>query len=286
MTGYRIDEAMGARFSELIYFEGTNAETARQVRASFAAVRGVRFEIFVRSKNGREWWLDTDAQALLDARGTLRGWACIQTDVTAEVLKREATLRDQKRVLTMIEGGNIGTWELDATTNSVDTNSVFLASIGHPRPEHDLTLEWLRNLYHPDDRAASDHGIQEIVAGRTDLYRAQHRLNTRQGSWKWFLSAVGVVERAADAKPLRMFGVQFDITEQKLGEEQLRAAKEAAEAANVGAGALMRAAAALESAALEGAVASHEIESLHEAWRDLQRHPKVEPFVKNGSRVA
>jgi CheY-like chemotaxis protein/HPt (histidine-containing phosphotransfer) domain-containing protein len=57
-------------------------------------------------------------------------------------------------------------------------------------------------------------------------------------------------------------------------------------AANVGAGALMRAATALECAALEGAVATHEIESVHTAWRDLRRHPKVEPFVKNGSRVA
>jgi hypothetical protein len=232
MTGYSIGEVMGARVSELIYFDGTNADTVRQVRAAFAAVRGVRFEILVRSKNGREWWLDTDAQPLLDARGTLRGWACIQTDVTAEVLKREATRRDQKRVLTMIEGGNIGTWELDSTTNLVEANSVFLASIGHPAQERELNLEWLRNLYHPDDRAASDHGIQEIVSGRTDLYRAQHRMRTREGSFKWFLSAVGVVERAADAKSLRMFGVQFDITEQKLGEEMLRAAKEAAEAAN------------------------------------------------------
>jgi hypothetical protein len=48
----------------------------------------------------------------------------------------------------------------------------------------------------------------------------------------------------------------------------------------------MRAAAALESAALEGAVEAHEIESVHTAWRDLQRHPKVEPFVKKSSRVA
>jgi PAS domain S-box-containing protein len=232
MTGYGIGEVVGCRVSELIYFEATNADTVRQVRAAFAAVRGVRFEILVRSKNGREWWLDTDAQPLLDAGGTLRGWACIQTDVTAEVLKREATRRDQKRVLTMIEGGNIGTWELDSTTNLVEANPVFLASIGHPAQEQELNLEWLRELYHADDRDASEHGIREIVAGRTDLYRAEHRMRTSEGSWKWFLSAVGVVERAPDAKPLRMFGVQFDITEQKLAEVQLRAAKEAAEAAN------------------------------------------------------
>jgi signal transduction histidine kinase/CheY-like chemotaxis protein len=65
-----------------------------------------------------------------------------------------------------------------------------------------------------------------------DLYRGQQRLRTKDGTWKWFLSAVGVVERGPDGRPRRMFGVQFDITEQKRAEEQLRSAKEAAEAAN------------------------------------------------------
>jgi CheY-like chemotaxis protein/nitrogen-specific signal transduction histidine kinase/HPt (histidine-containing phosphotransfer) domain-containing protein len=41
-----------------------------------------------------------------------------------------------------------------------------------------------------------------------------------------------VVERGADGTLLRMFGVQFDVTEHMLAEEQLRVAKEAAEAAN------------------------------------------------------
>jgi two-component system sensor histidine kinase/response regulator len=220
MTGYDIGEIMGEKVSDLIYFEGTNTDTIRQVREAFAAVRGVRFEILVRSKNGREWWLDTDAQPLLDASGNLQGWACIQTDVTAEVLKREATRRDQNRVLTMIEGGNIGTWELDATTDAVEANPVFLASLGYPPQMQGLDLGWLRGLFHPDDRAANDRGIQDIVAGGTDLYRGQHRMRAQDGTWRWFLSAVGVVERAADGKPSRMFGVQFDITEHKLAEAE------------------------------------------------------------------
>src|SRR5580658_1293171 len=236
MTGYGLGEVLGEKVSDLIYFEGTNLDTVRQVRAAFAAVRGARFEILVRSKNGREWWLDTDAQPLLDSRGNLRGWACIQTDVTGEVLKREATRRDQNRVLTMIEGGNIGTWELDATTNAIEANSVFFASLGYPPQMPGIDFEWLRELFHIDDRAANDRGVQDIVAGRTDLYRGQHRMRARDGTWKWFLSAVGVVERSADGKPSRIFGVQFDMTEHKLAEahaqEQLLAAKEAAEAAN------------------------------------------------------
>jgi diguanylate cyclase (GGDEF)-like protein/PAS domain S-box-containing protein len=220
MTGYAVTEAASQKTSDLLYFEGTDPETVHRVREAFAAARGVRFEVLVRSKDGREWWLDTDARPLFDDHGTLQGWVCIQADVTAEVQKREASRRNESRVLTMIQGGNIGTWEWDATTNLVETNAVFLSMLGFPASERSHSLEWLRGLYHEDDRPGSDRGIQEVVDGRTDLYRGQHRLRARDGSWRWVLGAVGVVERAPDGKPLRMFGVQLDITEHKLAEVQ------------------------------------------------------------------
>ncbi len=90
LTGYGIDEVVGRKTSDLIYFEGTDADTVARVRKSFGELRGARFEILVRSKDGREWWLDTDAQPLFDATGACCGWACIQTDVTGAVLAREA----------------------------------------------------------------------------------------------------------------------------------------------------------------------------------------------------
>jgi len=97
MTGYTADEVVGKKTSELIYFSGTNSETIQRVRASFAALRGIRFEVLVRSRNGREWWLDTDAQPLFDPQGRHQGWVCIQTDVTehrlAEEQRRLATER-------------------------------------------------------------------------------------------------------------------------------------------------------------------------------------------------
>ena len=220
MTGYSIAEASREKTSDLLYFDGTDPETVHRARAAFAVERGVRFEVLVRSKDGRQWWLDTDARPLFDSGGTLQGWVCIQADITAEVLKREASKRNESRVLTMIQGGNIGTWEWDASSNLVETNAVFLAMIGLPPSDHSHEMQWLRELYHEEDRPGNERGIQEVVDGRSDIYRAQYRLRAHDGSWRWFLGAVGVVGRSPDGKPLRMFGVQLDITEHKLAEAQ------------------------------------------------------------------
>ena len=54
MTGFTTAEAAGRRASELLFFDNTDAETIRRVRGAFAAERGIRFEIQVRSKDGRE----------------------------------------------------------------------------------------------------------------------------------------------------------------------------------------------------------------------------------------
>ena len=89
---------LGRRPSELLHFESSDPETKQRIRESFDAGRGLRFEILVRSKDGHEWWLDTDARPLLDAEGKLKGWVCIHADVTNEVLKREARKVSEQRI--------------------------------------------------------------------------------------------------------------------------------------------------------------------------------------------
>jgi PAS domain S-box-containing protein len=239
MTGYGVEEVLGRKTSELLYFDKTDGETVKSVREAFAAVRGIRFEILVRSKDGREWWLDTDAQPLLDEKGVLVGWACIQTDVTGEVRKREAMRRDQHLILMMIQAGNIGTWEWDAATDRIDINPVLASALGCESNTENLDLEWLLGLCHQQEREAYSRGIGAIIAGRTDAYRGEHRLRTADGNFKWFLCSVGIVDRGFNAKPLRMFGVQFDVTEHKVAAEQLRLAKEVAEAANLAKGSFL-----------------------------------------------
>jgi diguanylate cyclase (GGDEF)-like protein/PAS domain S-box-containing protein len=226
LTGYTLAEAKGRRVGDLLFFPRTDPETIRRLRGAFASGHGMRFEIQVCGKDGREWWLDTDARPLRDDQGAIKGWVCLHSDVTAEVRKREASRRNESRAQMIIEGGRIGTWEWDATTDMVETNSVFLTTLGLPGEDRIHGLEWLRDLCHPDDRPACDLAIREVIEGRSPMFRGHHRLRGKDGQWRWILGAGGVLERDAEGKPLRLYGVQFDITEHKLAEEQRRLASE------------------------------------------------------------
>ena len=96
-SGYTYAELHNRHFSEVMYYDGTSKETIKRMREAFAAARAIRFEILVRSKDGREWWLDTDAQPLLDENGALEGWVCIHADVTSKVETREAARAAERR---------------------------------------------------------------------------------------------------------------------------------------------------------------------------------------------
>ena len=226
MTGYTLEEAKGHRSSALLFQPRTDPEVVKRVRGAFNAGRGIRFEIVVRSKDGREWWLDTDAQPLRNEAGKVLGWVSVQADVTAEVRKRESSRRSDSRAQMMIQGGDIGTWEWDSLTQLVETNSVFMTSLGYSADDRFHNIEWLRELAHPDDRDSYEAAIRSVMEGRRAFFRGQHRLKARDGSWRWVMGAGGVLEQSQDGQPSRIFGVQFDITEHKRSEAQRQLANE------------------------------------------------------------
>jgi diguanylate cyclase (GGDEF)-like protein/PAS domain S-box-containing protein len=227
LTGYGPEECIGRTPSELLQFDrAADPEKSQRIRDGFRAVRGVRFEIRVRGKDGHEWWLNTDARPLRDSQGAHKGWVCIHADVTTEVLEREALRRNENRARMMIQGGNIATWEWDTRTTLVETNPVYMTMLGYPPDDCWHTVEWLRSLCHPDDLSMCDRGVQEILEGTRSGFQGHSRLRARDGSWRWVFSSGGVLERGADGAATRIFCVMFDVTEHKLADEQNRVVSE------------------------------------------------------------
>lgn len=234
MTGYSAAEVVGLKTSDLLYFDGTDPETVRRVRESFAKVRGVRFEILVRSRNGRRWWLDTDAQPLIDRHGRLRGWVCIQTDVTEHKLAEEQRRIASERLALIAANVPGMIFQLWHDAGSAARKFLYVsqgARSVYGRSAEDLTAnaDLLLQITHPDDRArivaTSTHARE---TGRS--WHIDHRILRPDGEVGWVEGdAVGRVNE--DGSTL-WDGYVADVTASKLAQEQLRAAKEAAEAAN------------------------------------------------------
>jgi len=127
-----------------------------------------------------------------------------------------------------------GLWDWNMLTGECFCSPAYFEMLGYG-PQgfevNDVNTAWF-NLIHPDDKV-------EILALHKDSatsdkpFSKEYRLRCKDGRYKWVLDKGQVVERNSKGDPIRMIGSYVDIDDLKRLENQLRDAKEGAEAANL-----------------------------------------------------
>ncbi|MGZ8940207.1 MAG: sensor histidine kinase, partial [Limisphaerales bacterium] len=77
----------------------------------------------------------------------------------------------------------------------------------------------------PEDRDRVNAHVRAVLDGPEAEFRTEFRVVSRQGEVRWLLG-LGRVERDGDGQPLRMSGLNLDITERKRAEVALRESEE------------------------------------------------------------
>jgi PAS domain S-box-containing protein len=105
-----------------------------------------------------------------------------------------------------------------------------LALTGYPAEDFLSGRVHYAELMLPDDRDLTGRQVRVAMSQRR-VYEAEHRIRHRDGSVRWVWNRMSGVF-APDGSLRFIEGMNLDITERKRQEEELRAAKQAAEAAN------------------------------------------------------
>lgn len=120
-----------------------------------------------------------------------------------------------------LENSNVGLWDWNAATNQVFYSKKTKELIGYKDSEiSDTEIQWDKRV-HPDDRDAYFKDYDIHLNGSLDLYKNEHRIRCKDGSYKWILDRGKVVLRDDNNKPLRIIGTVSDITQRKKHEELL-----------------------------------------------------------------
>ncbi|MBF0383124.1 MAG: response regulator [Magnetococcales bacterium] len=128
------------------------------------------------------------------------------------------------------EAGNIGVWVWNAADNSLEwddrMHTLFRVKAGTP-----LSFDTWKNALHKDDKLDAEKKILDAIDGIGE-FNTEFRIIHPDGEVRT-IKAAAIVERDETTKaPLRMVGVNWDITEQKLLESSIKEAKELAETAS------------------------------------------------------
>jgi PAS domain S-box-containing protein len=142
-------------------------------------------------------------------------------DITERKLAEE-TLRESKERLNLaIDGANLGLWDMYLLTGEMVHNRRWAEMLGFSTDELEKPSVWWGERVHPDD-------YQNVLAlsnlhraRKVPLFDAVYRMKHKDGSWRWVHSQGKIVARDSEGQPLRMIGINQDITEQKrVGEKE------------------------------------------------------------------
>src|SRR5258708_4634919 len=125
----------------------------------------------------------------------------------------------RERLFLAVQGADDGLLDWNIASGEVYYSPRWKEMLGYTEGDIPPRLEeWVKRI-HPSDRSYVLAMLQSHLDGDTSLYRLEHRLRHKDGSYRWVL-ARGASLRDANGKAYRVVGWHVDITESKQAAEE------------------------------------------------------------------
>jgi PAS domain S-box-containing protein len=221
LFGYAPDEAIGRPLADL-FGQHERARGAAEREMENAARNGnADNECMMARKDGTEFMASGSLSGIFGKEHRLLGYVKVLRDQTDRQKLQEELQSYRARLEFAQSVSRIGTFEWDIETNAEIWSEALYHIYDIPTGKiignyHD----WLQ-LVHPDDVARVEAAFAESIHYRKDL-SIENRILVRNG-FRW-VDCRGRAVYDERGKPLRMIGLQVDITERKEAEQALQRA--------------------------------------------------------------
>ena len=225
MLGYPAEELLRTTWMKLVYPDDRDSTrfSAENLILTEDALQGIEKRYLHRS--GTPVWVRERVSTIRDDGGKPAHVVVHVEDITERKRTEEALRESEERFRIMADSCPSGIWVSDENGDAQFANRAYLNRSG--LTADDIKGRGWEQTFHPDDAPRYIAAFDRAVATRTP-FRAEARICNTAHEWRWI---------AAHAEPrfspggayLGHVGITIDITDRKLAEESLRAAREAAE---------------------------------------------------------
>ena len=155
-----------------------------------------------------------------DDTGQILGVIGISKDITP-LKESEQELTEKEQLLRLaLSSAKAASWNWEIATRKVVWSPENYDLYGFD-PEVEPGFEIWSTVVYPEDLEPTNREVERVLADSTAELRLEFRIIHPQLGIRWIL-AVGNVTRNESGKPVRMSGINLDISERKQAESQLR----------------------------------------------------------------
>ncbi len=209
-------EAPNYAHQESMFEPDSWAQLTAAVNQSMATGEGYELEVEVIRPDGTRRWAVARAITQLNETGKVAGLTGTFLDITVLKQARADLEAASTRMRLAVNAAELGVWDWNVPDNTVNWDDQMNRFYGH---EGAVNYEVWRDALIPDDRPAAEEAIARALRGEKDF---DHVFRIRvAGVGIRFLHGVATVLRDSHGNPLRMVGVDRDVTAIREAEQEL-----------------------------------------------------------------
>ncbi|SMC25583.1 PAS domain S-box-containing protein [Andreprevotia lacus DSM 23236] len=228
LMGYARKELIGQPFGQLVHPDDFAAEQDKTSLLRQGSSDVYEGEIRFIHRSGALIVTEVKATRLED---TTSGSLIIQVNDITQRRQAELAISELTERLRLATGSvGLGVWDLNLQTHALLWDETMYSLYDYPQGLGEENYQLWRARVHPDDVNRVEAALSDCIA-RGSVFASTFRLQLADGAIR-HIAADAVPIRGDDGKPVRMVGVNRDISVQVLAEQALIAAKESAERAS------------------------------------------------------
>lgn len=166
--------------------------------------------------NGERVWISWTNKVMTDGEGKVLEVLSIGSDITERKRAEDALREVTQRLQLATDSGHIGIWDRDIQSGTLLWNDKMFEIYGVSKNSFTPSFDAWQHCLHPEDYDRAMEASRAAFLGEQEFI-IEYRILLPDGAMKWIRADSRVI-RDAGGKPLRMIGINRDISKRKFEE--------------------------------------------------------------------
>ena len=220
LTGYSPEEAIGRNPREFLQGPNTDVETRERIRRG---LNGEGFDGYILNyhKNGTPYWNHLYIDIIPGEDGKAKFYVGVQTDVSAERAHQEIASQLRNRLQMATEAGGIGVWEYRMASDELIWDEQMHRLFGTDKTRFKHHFQDWRSTVNPEDLGPIEIAFKAVIAEGHPFDVVFRITRVDDGRERWVRGKAQLI-RGIQGQPMSVIGINEDITERRLLEQDLQ----------------------------------------------------------------